>query len=158
MKKKFKPSTALYDSNFEEHFHNVWRNHSTYPIVFHHTVHLPTNDPRKPIRKWELDFCFPQERVAIELQGFGTGHTSYLGMKRDYTKHNDLILSNWIVLYFMSVDIKDEPTTTVETICRILEGRNPEFRHSNHRPQRSFETRPDTLAEAARRLRNKRLN
>jgi len=156
MKKKHKPTQKIYDSNFEERFHEFWKQNSSYPIVFHHTVHVQTNHPKYPVRKWELDFSFPQEKLAIELQGYGTGHTSYIGMKRDCTKHNDLLLSNWTILYFMSIDLKDDPTTTFETIVRVLETRNPRIRDYCLTSRRDLETGTDNLIAAARRLLHKR--
>ncbi len=155
MKRIHKPDNKTYDSKFEEQFHAIWNSHSTYPIVHHHTVRTPTLNPRYPVRKWELDFAFPQEKIGIELQGFGPGHTSYMGMKRDYQKHNDLLLSNWITLYFVSADL-DEPTTTVETIIRVLEVRNRRARE--YCTQTPGKSKSDPLADAARRLLNKRFD
>lgn len=158
MKKKHQPKNKIYDSNFEERFHQFWKSHSSYPIVFHHTIHVTTHHPKYPTRKWELDFSFPQEKVAIELQGYGTGHTSYLGMRRDYCKHNDLLLANWTILYFMSMDVQDEPTTTYETIVRVLETRNPRIRDYCLTSRGNLEAGTDNLIAAARRLLHKRSN
>lgn len=148
MKKAYRPKKAIYDSNFEENFHQVWKSHSTYPIVHHHTVHLSN--------KWELDFCFPQEKIVVELQGFGTGHTSYKGMQRDYRKHNDLVMAGWIILYFMSADLKSDERRTIDTIKFVLEGRNPGIRKFDYSQTQRSELQPNNLAEAARRLLNKR--
>lgn len=43
--------------------------------------------------------------MAIEIQGFGTGHTSYTGMQRDYFKHNEANRLGWVILYFMSTHL-----------------------------------------------------
>lgn len=150
MKKKFKATAGPYDSNFEQKFHALWKQHNAYPIVHHHHVHLS--------KKWEIDFAFPKEKIAIELQGFGTGHTSYTGMLRDCHKHNDLVTQGWLLLYFMSSDIKDEPRRTIETIERLLYGRNPGARVNNHPKDERPELQPSNLAQAARRLLNKRLD
>ena len=148
MKKKFKATSGPYDSNFEQKFHDLWKSHSGYPIVHHHTVSLQ--------RKWEIDFSFPKEKIAIELQGYGTGHLNYKGMQRDYHKHNDLILNGWLILYFMSADIRDEPRKTIETIERLLYGRNPGARQHHPSSDKRSSVQPSNLAEAARRLANKR--
>ena len=150
MRKKYRPTQKMYDSNFEESFHQLWKQHSTYPIVHHHIVHLS--------REWELDFCFPTERIAIELQGYGTGHLSYKGMQRDCNKHNDLILSGWILLYFMSADLKDAPERTITTIKRVIERVNPAIREFDFTSIKRPEHQPGNLAEAARRLLNKKTN
>jgi very-short-patch-repair endonuclease len=150
MKKKFRATNREYDSGFEQKFHDLWKSHNPYPIVHHHPVHLS--------RKWEIDFCFPQEKIAIELQGYGTGHLSYTGMLRDYHKHNDLVTAGWLLLYFMSSDIKDEPKRTIETIERLLFGRNPGARDYHHPQERRPTVQPSNLAQAARRLLNQRLD
>lgn len=148
MRKKYRPTQKIYDSNFEETFHQLWKAHSTYPIVHHHTVHLS--------RKWEIDFCFPTERIAIELQGYGTGHLSYKNMQRDYNKHNDLILAGWVLLYFMTADIKDEPERTISTIKRVIERVNPTIGKFDITSIERSEHQPGNLLEAARRLINKK--
>lgn len=43
--------------------------------------------------------------MAVEIQGFGPGHNSLLGMKNDYEKHNAAIVMGWKILYFMSHDL-----------------------------------------------------
>lgn len=150
MKKAYRPKQRIYDSNFEENFHQIWKAHSTYPIVHHHVVHLQ--------RKWEIDFCFPQEKIAIELQGYGTGHLSYAGMQRDYQKHNDLVMAGWIILYFMSADLKKDERRTIDTIKFVLKGRNPGIGKFDYSETKRPEFQPNNLAEAARRLLNKRLD
>lgn len=150
MKKKFKATSGSYDSNFEQKFHALWKEHNPYPIVHHHTVHFS--------KKWEIDFAFPQEKIAIELQGFGTGHTSYMGMLRDYHKHNDLVTNGWLLLYFMSSDLKDEPRQIITTIEGLLYGRNPGARNYHNPKGERPELQPSNLAQAARRLLNKKLD
>lgn len=58
-----------------------------------------------PQRRWRLDFAWPEHKLAVEIQGFGTGHTSYKGMQSDYEKHNEALLLGWRFLYFMGADL-----------------------------------------------------
>jgi very-short-patch-repair endonuclease len=150
VKKIHKPKDKQYDSNLEEIFHQKWRENSDHPIVFHYEILINK-------RKWELDFAFPQEKLAIELQGYGTGHLSYAGMKRDTEKHNDLILSGWRILYFMSIHIKEDFPNTLQTIHQML---GNHVRKENNNPLKSSGNGGHTsaLIEAARRLRNKKAN
>lgn len=125
MKKKFQPINKEYDSSLEENFHKIWKSqtgsaahgpvtvgslHRSVPqIVFHHMF-----------GRWEIDFAFPNQKIAIELQGWGTGHLSYKGVLRDAEKHNELILNGWLLLYFMSHHLK-EPEHMLNTIWKALE-------------------------------------
>ena len=56
-----------------------------------------------PGRKFRFDFCWVKERLAVEING-GTyskgGHSSYLGIKRDYEKGNLAVQYGWKVLQF----------------------------------------------------------
>ena len=150
MKKKYRPTKAIYDSSLEEDFHELWKEHSPFPIVTHHTVHLSRN--------WELDFCFPEQKVAIELQGYGVGHATYTGMKRDAEKHNDFILGGWAVLYYMSAHLEEDPQKIIHQIKTLLGARNV------RKEDLSFKQRPNTggqihnnpLFNLKRRLPNKR--
>jgi len=165
MRNKFRPNNKVYDSNFEENFHKLWKQHSSYPIVFHHTVCCPnTLDPSKS-RKWELDFCFPAEKLGIELQGHGTGHLSYKGMRRDCEKHNDLVSNGWTLLYFMTIHLNECPDSVISLIIQRLEHKNERIRCHTNVTSRSVHTdlskeggqiKSSRLADLQRRLSNQR--
>lgn len=142
MKKKYKPTNDAYDSKFEEDFHILWKTHSRYPIIRHHKVTIS--------RTWEIDFAFPDLRIAIELQGHGGGHLDYLSQLRDITKHNDLLLAGWTMVYFMSKHLNDVKyiTSTLDTLMERKHG--PRIRDYRNNP--SQRQQPNNLAEAARRL------
>ena len=53
-------------------------------------------------RKWRFDFCYVQERVAIEYQGLNwkrdgdnSGHQSVAGLMRDFEKFTEASLMGW---------------------------------------------------------------
>lgn len=101
MKKRAKKKvrTDKCDSKLEKAFLTQWRKLTTIPIAQQVRFH--------PTRQWRFDFAFPKTGIAIEIQGFGTGHTSYTGMKSDYEKHNHAVMRGWVILYLMSDDLKD---------------------------------------------------
>lgn len=53
-------------------------------------------------RKWRLDFCWLNEKIAVEYHGiFGAhkvGHQGMAGLTRDYEKANEAILLGWTYL------------------------------------------------------------
>jgi very-short-patch-repair endonuclease len=149
MRKKHKAENSLYDSNLEENFHELWKKHSTYQMTHHHVVELS--------RKWELDFAFPNHKIGIELQGYGTGHVSYLGMKRDYEKHNDFVSAGWLILYFMSNHLLT-PGYPISLIKQSLEKKNVRITEFNTHKEERCNNKPNNLIDAARRLQNQRFN
>lgn len=103
-------------SNLERSFDKAWKARYKYPILPQHRFH--------PSRAWRFDFAFPDAFLAIEIQGYGTGHTSYVGMLGDYEKHNEAIKHGWAIIYLMSKQIKrNEVKTTLSYCYKILETR-----------------------------------
>ena len=55
-----------------------------------------------PGRRFELDFAWPIQKVALEIQGAVRsgkgGHQTMQGMMDDYIKHNRAALDGWILL------------------------------------------------------------
>lgn len=65
---------------------------------------LPAPEREYPVtqgRKWRFDFAWPQERLALEIEG-GTWnqgrHTRGAGFARDCEKYNAATLAGWRVL------------------------------------------------------------
>ncbi len=147
--RKYRPSDSRYDSAFEEKFHKLYLEAAGSELPFptvHHRVNLTQN--------WEIDFAFVPQRIAIELQGWGTGHLSYKGVLRDQQKHNDLILDGWLVLYFMSyhVDNPEGRKIMLRTLFKALEIKGA--RQSNTDIQKDRECRSSPLINLARRRGN----
>ena len=75
-------------------------------------------------RQWAFDFAFQKVRVAVEIQGYGTGHTSYEGMSRDYQKHNEALRYGWAIVYLMSNDLtRTKIRKTTNYVRTIIEER-----------------------------------
>lgn len=56
-------------------------------LVFHHT------------RKWRFDFAFPEQMIAIEIEGRGR-HQSFGGFDKDCEKYNAAAKQGWRVLRY----------------------------------------------------------
>ena len=66
-----------------------------------------------PTRKWRFDFCWPECKVAVEVEGGifkrgPGGHTSITGIKRDIEKINAAQLLGWRVFRFHAQHINDD--------------------------------------------------
>lgn len=91
-------------SHLEDRFH---RNLKLKKLV----AGLETQYRFHPVRRWKMDFAWPELLLAVEIQG-GTysrkrsGHTTGTGTQRDYEKNNAAVLLGWQVLYFSSKDLK----------------------------------------------------
>lgn len=56
-----------------------------------------------PPRKWRFDFCWPAQRVAVEIEGgiWSNGrHTRGKGFEDDAIKYNEATIMGWKVLRF----------------------------------------------------------
>lgn len=54
-----------------------------------------------PSRKWRFDFAWPQEKIALEVQGgvhTGGGHVRGNGYNNDCEKNNEACVMGWRVL------------------------------------------------------------
>lgn len=167
MKKRCRPRKSttrrkidgVFDSKLEKVLHTHWKKYhekeeDTHKLVPQHKFH--------PSREWQFDFAFPEAFIAIEIQGFGTGHTSYEGMKRDYEKHNAAMTMGWGIIYLMSSDLVPlKISATCAYIQTILEHRIKngaflsllkEMGHGHTPVQKGSTRRVNHLNEARRKL------
>jgi hypothetical protein len=56
-------------------------------------------------RKWRFDFCWPEQKVAVEYQGLNwqrdgdnSGHQSIAGLMRDCEKFTEASLAGWTLI------------------------------------------------------------
>lgn len=62
-----------------------------------------------PVRRWRLDFAFPELRLGIEVEGgiWTQGrHTRGTGYEKDLEKYNALTLAGWRLLRFSGKAIR----------------------------------------------------
>lgn len=71
------------------------------------TIPIQTQYLFHPIRKWRLDFAFPEIKLGVEIQGYGEGHAAYASMANDHTKNNEAVLHGWNIIYLMSYQLQD---------------------------------------------------
>ena len=75
-----------------------------------------------PTRKWRVDFVWVGSRLAVEIEGGiyrGGGHTSVVGLKRDFEKGNALTMAGYRLLRFHGDQVKSGEA--VELIRQALE-------------------------------------
>lgn len=62
-----------------------------------------------PTRKWRFDFCWPEEKIAVEVEGgtwSGGRHTTGAGFKKDCEKYNHAALLGYRVFRFTGDMVK----------------------------------------------------
>ena len=101
----------------ESQLHTILTQHKFPTFTQQHIFH--------PQRQWRFDFAFVTHKIAIEVQGYGPGHTSLPGMSNDHEKHNEALLHGWLIIYLMNKDITITIPNTIQTIRRVLELRIP---------------------------------
>ncbi|HVF20612.1 MAG TPA: DUF559 domain-containing protein [Mycobacteriales bacterium] len=72
-------------------------------------------------RLW-LDVCFPDLRLAIEIDGKAY-HLFCEDWEDDLERQNDLVLDGWLVLRFSARVIRDRPDLVVRRVAKALEAR-----------------------------------
>ena len=58
-----------------------------------------------PSRRWRLDFAWPAEKLAVEIEGRGR-HQTFVGFRNDCEKYAHALLLGWRVLRFPAADVK----------------------------------------------------
>ena len=75
-----------------------------------------------PQRRWLADFCWPESRLIVEVNGMthvaSRGHTSYSGIHRDYEKANGAQDMGYRYYQFDREMIEDG--TAIRTICEAM--------------------------------------
>ena len=64
----------------------------------------PVNQPEReylfhPTRQWRFDFAFPEEKIAVEIEGWGR-HQSFSGFEDDCEKYNSAAKLGWRVFRY----------------------------------------------------------
>ena len=71
-----------------------------------------------PTRRWRFDFYWPNSKFALEIQGYGPGHTSREGMQRDAEKNNAAISMGMQVAYLTQHHLTERK---VVGTCRYID-------------------------------------
>lgn len=74
-------------------------------------IKLPISEFRfNPPRKWRIDFCWPDEKIAVEIEGgiFSRGrHVRGLGFLKDLEKYNTITLMGYRLFRFTPQQVKN---------------------------------------------------
>ena len=81
--------------------------------------HLPRPEGQHGLLGHQVDYAWPDHRVAVELDGFGA-HTTLDAFQRDRSQANALQLGGWLVLRFTRSDVLRRPARTAGTVRRAL--------------------------------------
>jgi very-short-patch-repair endonuclease len=71
------------------------------------------------VDRYELDFAFPAERIAIEVDGWAW-HSDVERFRHDRRRQNVLVLAGWTVLRFTWHDLTVRPDTVTAQIRAAL--------------------------------------
>lgn len=75
-------------------------------------------------RNWNdfrYDFSLPEDKIFIEIQGFGFGHSSAKQQQRDMKKNNDAVKLGWRVMVFPAETARKYPHVVIDD---LLEARD----------------------------------
>ncbi|KGI67334.1 type IV toxin-antitoxin system AbiEi family antitoxin domain-containing protein [Mycolicibacterium rufum] len=75
-----------------------------------------------PVGGYRVDVGFPQQRVAIEVDGFAY-HSGADAFQIDRLRQNDIILARWQVLRFTWLDLTEYPERVVRLIRAAISAR-----------------------------------
>lgn len=89
----------------------------------------PTYEYRfDPVRKWRFDLCWPEQKLALEVQGgiFAKGrHNRGAAMLKEWEKLNTAAAQGWRILYCQPREL-----CMVETVMMIVEALNYDQRRT----------------------------
>jgi very-short-patch-repair endonuclease len=103
-------------AQLEQRFLEAWGTHYQHlqRPVMQHRFH--------PVRKWRWDFCWPDQKLAVEIQGGSFvqgGHNRAGQQQKDYEKQRTAVSLGWRVLPFNTIDMKD-PESVVTFVAQVL--------------------------------------
>ena len=105
---------AVSDSDLEKRMNRLLKQAGLPKSVFHYVV---TAEGRFLA---EVDFAYPEIRLAIEVDGFGV-HGTPRAMAKDFVRQNGLVPFGWRVLRFTWRQVVDEPGMVAAAIADAIE-------------------------------------
>lgn len=73
-------------------------------------------------RRWRFDYAIPARKIAIEYEGQGGRHNSFVGYGRDCEKYNEAILLGWRVFRITPWHFKKENYNNTLRLLDIILG------------------------------------
>lgn len=105
------------ESSLERKFDNIWRN------VAIKTWNMPEPEREHVFarpRRFRFDFAWPAYKVAVEMEGgvwTGGGHNRGAGYASNCEKYNIAQIQGWIVLRYVTNDLRERPIQVCEEIA-----------------------------------------
>jgi len=106
---------AVSDSKLEKRMAKLFRRAGLPAAVFHFAVCTPAG-----LFLAEVDFAYPDIKLAIEVDGFGV-HGTPRAMAKDFVRQNGLVPYGWRVLRFTWWQVTRQPEMVAATIRTALE-------------------------------------
>jgi very-short-patch-repair endonuclease len=103
------------DSELERRMAKVLRRAGLPPAVFHYAVLTPAG-----LFLAEVDFAYPEVKLAVEVDGFGV-HGNPRAMAKDFVRQNGLVPFGWRVLRFTWEQVTRQPDMVAAAIRAALE-------------------------------------
>ena len=94
---------AVSDSDLEKAMSKLLRQAGLPKSVFHYAVFTPAG-----VFLAEVDFAYPEIKLAIEVDGFGV-HGTPRAMAKDFVRQNGLVPYGWRVLRFTWRQVINQP-------------------------------------------------
>ncbi len=91
--------------------------HGLPPLVLHHMVTVPSG------ADFELDWSYPEWRIAFEMNGYGVHMRSLVAFEHDRYRRNELEIDGWTVLNFTKRQVERRPKVVVDQVRRLLRSR-----------------------------------
>ena len=106
---------AVSDSKLEKRMARLLRRAGLPRAVFHYVVCTPGG-----VFLAEVDFAYPDVKLAVEVDGFGV-HGTPRAMAKDFVRQNGLVPYGWRVLRFTWRQVVRQPELVAAAIAAALE-------------------------------------
>jgi very-short-patch-repair endonuclease len=106
---------AVSDSELEKRMGRLLRRAGLPAAAFHYAVYTPAG-----VFLAEVDFAYPEIKLAIEVDGFGA-HGTPRAMAKDFVRQNGLVPYGWRVLRFTWRQVTRQPEMVAAAILAVLE-------------------------------------
>lgn len=80
---------------------------------------LPTPVFQHPVGRFRIDFAYPELRIAIEVDGYGS-HSSPTAFQSDRDRQNILVSQRWTVLRFTWADVVKRPEHVAKVVADAI--------------------------------------
>jgi len=106
-------------NDYAEGFCRLWR--TTYPDDMPEPIREYVFAPP---RKWRFDLCWPDAKLAVEIEGHGPGglgrHQRRAGFTRDVVKYREAVKLGWRLLRYTSDEMRTRPVQVIEEVAEML--------------------------------------